>query len=458
MSETTLVGPMADPTKRQRLEQITKVNFGKLMPLMIAAYIIAFIDRTNIGMAKNALEADIGLSAAAYGLGAGLFFTAYSLLEVPSNLIMHKVGARFWIARIMITWGVISMLMAVVWNEWSFYILRILLGAAEAGLYPGMILYITYWFPRKDRARAIGLFLLGVSFANIIGAPLGGLLLQMDGFLGLHGWQWMFIIEGIPAVLLAFVVWKKLPNKPDGASWLSDEDRALLNEQLEAEDDGVGHQAHGFRSLVPVAKDPIIWLVIVVYFTHQVAVYSLSYFLPAMISGFDADMSTLTVGLITAIPWIAAAIGSVLMPRLGTTLTKQKMMVSGGLVSVAVGLTVAALSGGSLAVAVVGFAFAAFWFFVIQSMLFTFPDRRLTGAAVAAGIALVNTFGLFGGFLGPTIMGALETSTGNPLSGLWFIIGLAVVGSILAWGLRGSRRGLGGDPAEPEVTTTSTTR
>ncbi len=436
----TVVGPMADPAKRSRLERITKTNFGKLMPLMIVVYIIAFIDRTNIGMAKTALEADIGLTAAAYGLGAGLFFFAYSLLEVPSNLLMHKLGARFWIARIMITWGIISMMMAIVWNDWSFYILRVLLGAAEAGLYPGMILYITYWFPRRDRARAIGLFLLGVSLANIIGAPLGGLLLQMDGLLGFHGWQWMFVIEGLPAVLLAFLVWFWLPDRPREAKWLNDEDKELLEEQLAAEDDGVGQEAHGFRSLLPVAKDPIIWLVIAVYFTHQVAVYSLSYFLPAMINAFDKDMTTVTIGLITAVPWIAAAIGSVIMPKFGTTLMKQKAMVSGGLWSVAIGLVIAALSGGNLWLAVFGFCFAAFWFFVIQSMLFTFPGRRLTGAAVAAGIALVNTFGLFGGFLGPTIMGSLETSTGNPLAGLWFIIVLTVAGGALAWGLRGSRR------------------
>lgn len=440
MSDTTYVGPMADPQKRSRLERITKTNFGKLMPLMIIVYIIAFIDRTNIGMAKAALEADIGLTAAAYGLGAGLFFFAYSLLEVPSNLVMHKVGARFWIARIMITWGVISMLMAVVWNDVSFYVLRVLLGAAEAGLYPGMILYITLWFPRRDRARAIGLFLLGVSLANIIGAPLGGLLLQLDGLVGLHGWQWMFILEGLPAILLAFLVWFWLPDRPRDASWLSDEDKDLVEQQLAAEDDGVGNEAHGFRALVPVAKDPIIWLVIAVYFTHQVAVYSLSYFLPAMISSFNAEMTTVTVGLITAVPWIAAAVGSIIMPKLGTTLVRQKAMVTGGLWAVAVGLVLAALSGGNLALAVLGFSVSAFWFFVIQSMLFTFPGRRLTGAAVAAGIALINTFGLFGGFFGPTMMGALETATGNPLAGLWFIIGLALVGGLLAFGLKGSAR------------------
>jgi len=440
MSETNLVGPMADPTKRSRLEQITKTNFGKLMPLLVTVYIISFIDRTNIGMAKEVLQADIGLSAAAYGLGAGLFFAFYAILEIPSNLILHKVGARFWIARIMITWGIISMAMALVWNDVSFYALRVLLGAAEAGLYPGIILYITYWFTRAHQARAIGLFLLGVSLANIIGAPVGGLLLGLDGMGGLHGWQWMFILEGAPAVLLAFLVWFKLPDKPKDAPWMTADDQALLSEQLEAEDDGKASESQGLKSLGTVVKDPIIWLIIAVYFTHQIAVYSLSYFLPSMIRSFDAGMSDLTVGLITAVPWIAAAIGSLLMPRLGTTLVKQKMLISGGLWSVAAGLAAAALSGGNLAVAVAAFSFAAFWFFVIQSILFTFPPRRLSGAATAAGIAMVNTFGLLGGFIGPTVMGSLETSTGNPLAGLWFIVVLTAVGGLLAWGLKGARK------------------
>lgn len=409
------------------------------MPILIVGYLIAFLDRTNIGMAKEALEVDIGLTAASYGLGAGLFFAAYALLEVPSNLIMHRVGARFWIARIMLTWGIISMGMALVWNEWSFYAFRVLLGVAEAGFYPGVILYLTFWFTRKDRARAIGLFLVGVSLANIIGAPLGGALLQMDGLLGLHGWQWMFIIEGVPAVLLAFFIWFKLPNGPSEAKWLSADDKALLTAELAAEDDGAGSGAHGFKALLPVVKEPMVWLIIAIYFTHQVASYLLHFFLPSIISSFDATMSTLTVGFITAVPWIASAIGGLTLPKYGTTLRKQRAFVSGGLVVVAGGLLLAALSGGNLVVAMIGFILAAFWFFVIQSMLFTFPARLLSGAAVAAGIALINTFGLLGGFLGPTIMGSLEAATGNPLSGLWFVIILCAIGSALALALRAKK-------------------
>lgn len=426
----------SSPEADQVLDRVNSRNFRKLMPLLVAVYVIAFIDRTNIGMAKEALEADIGLSAAAYGLGAGLFFAFYAILEIPSNLLMHRFGARFWIARIMITWGVISMAMALVQNEWSFYLIRVLLGASEAGLYPGIIYFISFWFPRKTRAKAIGIFLLGVSLANIIGAPLGGLLLQMHGFLGLTGWQWMFLLEGAPAVLLAFVVWNYLPDRPEEAKWLSADEKQALRTQLELEDDGTDSEKSSLHALMLVVKDPVLWLIIAVYFTHQIAVYSLSYFLPSMIRSFSPGMGSIQVGLITAIPWIAAAIGSVLLPQHATTLFKQRAMVSGGLVAVAAGLTIAAISS-SLTSALIGFALAAFWFFIIQSVLFTFPAARFTGAAAAAAIALTNTVGLLGGFTGPTVMGRLETSTGNPLAGLWFIVALAVVGGLLAWGVKG---------------------
>ncbi|MCC9185930.1 MFS transporter [Mycolicibacterium mageritense] len=215
--------------------ELNRLIFRKLMPLLIAAYIIAFIDRTNIGLAKTHLEADLGLSAAAYGLGAGLFFLAYSLCEVPSNLIMHRVGARLWITRIMVTWGLLSAAMAFVQGPVSFYVLRVLLGMAEAGLFPGVMLYLTYWFGRRERARANGAFLVAVCLANIMGAPIGGALLGMDGALGWHGWQWMFVIEGLPAVALAFVVYKFLPNGPHDAKWLDPHQARALTERLAQE-------------------------------------------------------------------------------------------------------------------------------------------------------------------------------------------------------------------------------
>lgn len=440
MSSSNISSAPLTEEEKQKVDIISKRNFVKLMPLLVIVYIISFIDRTNIGMAKEAFETDIGISAAAFGVGAGLFFLFYAVLEVPSNLIMYKLGAKFWITRIMVTWGLICMLTAFIWNDWSFYAVRVLLGAAEAGLYPGIIYYISVWFPQKLRARAIGIFLLGVSIANIIGAPLGGLLLKMNGFAGLHGWQWMFILEGLPAVLLAAVVWTKLPDRPDHAKWLDDSEKALLIRALKAEDVGSKTEHNDLRSLGPVVRDLIMWIVVIAYFTHQIAVYSLSYFLPTMIHSYDPNMDILVVGLITAIPWIAAALGSWFLPRYAVGVRRSKAMASFGFISVAVGLTIAALSVDNLWIAVVGFFLAASQLFVIQSILFTVPQQRFSGSTSAGAVAFMNMCGLAGGFLGPTIMGNLEQSTGNKLAGLWFIIVAVIVGAVLVWGLKYKQR------------------
>ncbi|MDI9894579.1 MFS transporter [Rhodococcus sp. IEGM 1381] len=421
-----------DRSPSQHVHEVSpKLIFRKIMPLVIAAYIIAFIDRTNIGLAKTALEADIGISAAAYGLGAGLFFLAYALFEVPSNYAMHKVGARWWITRIMVTWGLLSAAMAFVQGETSFYILRVLLGIAEAGLFPGVMLYMTYWFGKDDRARANGMFLVAVCIANIVGAPIGGALLGMDGLLGWNGWQWMFVIEGLPAVGLAFIVWKFLPNGPKDARWLTPEQAAHLTARLTREQaDGAADS--GTHSFLAILRDKQIVLVILVYFTHQIAVYSLTYFLPSIIGGWG-DFSDFTIGLITALPWIAAAVGTLALPRFATDPRRSRLLLFGGLCAMVIGFVIAASSTPVLAL--IGFCIAASMFFVVQAILFTVPASRLAGAALAGGLALVNTLGILGGFVGPFVMGLLEESTGNPVSGLWFVIGLLVVGAAISLAL-----------------------
>lgn len=409
-----------------------RLIFRKLMPLLIAAYIIAFIDRTNIGLAKHHLEVDLGISAAAYGLGAGLFFLAYALCEVPSNLIMHRVGARIWIARIMITWGLLSAAMAFVQGPASFYLLRILLGAAEAGLFPGVMLYLTYWFARDQLPRANGAFLVAVCLANIVGAPLGGALLGMDGVLGWHGWQWMFVVEAVPAVLLAAVVLKFLPNSPLEAKWLEPAQARALVDRLEREK-VEGAAASGTHSFAGVLRDKQILLVIAVYFTHQIAVYSLTYFLPGIIGGWG-EMSDLTIGLLTALPWVAAAIGTLVLPRHATDGHRSRMLLFGGMAAMVVGFVIGAVAGPALAL--IGFCIAASTFFVVQSILFTVPASRLTGAALAGGLALVNTLGILGGFVGPFVMGLLESMTDNPAAGLWFVIALLVGGTAVSVALK----------------------
>lgn len=272
--------------------------FRKLMPLLVISYVISFLDRTNIALAKHTMSIDLGLSSAAYGLGAGLFFLTYAAFEIPSNLVMHRVGARFWITRIMVTWGVLSVAMAFVRGETSFYVMRLLLGVAEAGLFPGVMLYLTYWFGREDRARATGYFLLGVCVANIVGGPLGGALLEMDGVLGFHGWQWLFMVEGAPAVLLAIVVWKILPDRPTRASWLPREEALALERRLAAEQEaiGTGHGGHTFRAAL---ADRQIWLSIFVYFCHQLTIYTVIFFLPGII-GSSGHFSPFVVGVLTS--------------------------------------------------------------------------------------------------------------------------------------------------------------
>ncbi|GAB4100769.1 MFS transporter [Sinomonas halotolerans] len=419
-------------TARRSPEAVNRLIFRRIMPLLIGAYVLAFLDRTNIGMAKDRLEIDLGISAAAYGIGAGLFFLTYALSEVPSNLIMHKVGARFWIMRIMITWGLISAAMALVNGEWSFYVLRMLLGIAEAGLFPGVMYFLTQWFVVKDRAKANGMFLLGVSIANIVGAPLGGLLLTMDGVGGLHGWQWMFVIEGLPSCLLAFAVWKFLPNRPTESTFLTRDEAEDLESRIVAEE-RQGAAAAGNSKLRHVLKDKQILLVIGIYFTHQIAVYALSFFLPSIIGSYG-KLSPVQIGLLTAVPWIFSAAGAMLLPRLATNGARSRTIATAAMVGIVAGFALGAVGGPVLGM--VGFCLAAFNFFALQPILFTYPATRLTGAALAGGLAFVNTIGLFGGFLGPYVMGMTEDLTGSKLSGLWFIVALCAVGAVLTRSLK----------------------
>ncbi len=424
-------------------EVVNKIIFRRVMPLLIAAYVMAFIDRTNIGMAKDRMEIDLGISATAYGIGAGLFFLTYALSEIPSNLIMHKVGARFWIMRIMITWGILSACMAFVQGEWSFYILRMLLGIAEAGLFPGVIYFITQWFVVKHRAKANGMFLLGVSIANIVGAPLGGILLTMDGVGGLHGWQWMFIIEGIPACFLAIFIWKYLPNKPTDAKFLTRAEAEDLEARILAEE-LAGAKASGNSKLRHVLKDKQILLVVAIYFTHQIAVYALSFFLPSII-GTYGTLNTIQIGLLTSVPWIFSAAGALLLPRLATNASRSRTIATCTMVGIVAGFTLGAIGGPVLGM--LGFCLAAFNFFALQPILFTYPATRLSGAALAGGIAFVNTIGLFGGFLGPYVMGFMEETTGSKFSGLWFIVAMCTVGALLT---RKLKRGTE-DPSKSSV-------
>ena len=412
---------------------LDRTVFRKLMPLLVMAYVISFLDRTNIALAKHAIGIDLGISAAAYGLGAGLFFLTYALFEIPSNLIMHKVGARFWITRIMITWGILSCSMAFIQGETSFYVMRLLLGAAEAGLFPGVMLYLTYWFRREERVRATGYFLLGVCIANILSGPVGGALLQLDTLFGWHGWQWLFMLEGLPAIVLAFVVWKKLPNGPSSASWLSPQEAQAIESRLaaeRAEQMQSGQVGHSFKQCL---ADKQIWLAILVYFCHQITIYTVIFFLPSIISTY-AKLTPLQIGLLNSVPWLAAAAGAAILPRYANTPLRCRKILFTGLIIMSVGLLLAALSGPL--VGMIGFCLTASMFFVVQSIIFIYPSSRLAGPALAGGLALVNTCGLIGGFIGPSVMGIIEQTTGKVTNGLLIMAGILVLAALVSTRLR----------------------
>ena len=420
-------------TKTEKGQSLNALMFRKLMPMLIFAYVISFLDRTNISLAKTHMAVDLGISAAAYGFGAGLFFLTYALMEVPSNLIMHRVGARLWITRIMITWGILSAGMAFITDETTFYIARALLGAAEAGLFPGVMLYLTYWFGKEQRARASGYFLIGVCLANIISGPIGGLLLEMDGIMGWHGWQWLFFLEGIPAVLFSVVIWKKLPDKPSKASWLTKEQADEVELALKKENDeeiASGNVGHSFKG---VFKIPQLWLAIAVYFLHQISVYSVIFFLPGII-GTYGGLTSVEIGLLNSIPWVAAALGAAFLPKYATTPKLSRKIMFGGLILMSAGLTLAAYTPPMIAL--IGFTLTASMFFVVQPVVFLFASSRLAGAGMAAGLALVNTCGITGGFFGPSLLGFVEQTTGSTKNGLIIVAALLTLAAFLSTRLR----------------------
>ena len=420
-------------TKTEKGQSLNALMFRKLMPMLIFAYVISFLDRTNISLAKTHMAVDLGISAAAYGFGAGLFFLTYALMEVPSNLIMHRVGARLWITRIMITWGILSAGMAFITDETTFYIARALLGAAEAGLFPGVMLYLTYWFGKEQRARASGYFLIGVCLANIISGPIGGLLLEMDGIMGWHGWQWLFFLEGIPAVLFSVVIWRKLPDKPSKARWLTKEQADEVEQALKKENDeeiASGNVGHSFKG---VFKIPQLWLAIAVYFLHQISVYSVIFFLPGII-GTYGGLTSVEIGMLNSIPWIAAALGAAFLPKYATTPTLSRKIMFGGLILMSAGLTLAAYTPPMIAL--IGFTLTASMFFVVQPVVFLFASSRLAGAGMAAGLALVNTCGITGGFFGPSLLGFVEQTTGSTKNGLIIVAALLTLAAFLSTRLR----------------------
>ena len=405
---------------------------ARLVPFLLLMYILSFLDRANIGFARQAYQASAGISDAAYALGAGLFFLTYAAFEVPSNLIMHRVGARLWMARIMVTWGLVSAAMMFATSETWFYALRLLLGAAEAGFFPGVILYLTYWFPQRSRGQIMGLFYFGAPLAFIFGGPLSGLLLEMHGFWGLLGWQWMFLVEGLLASVVGVWAFFYLDDRPQDARWMPEEEKRALIAALEREE--AAKRRDGPVRLGAVLANPRVLHFVAIYFLIQMSVYGVIFFLPSQVAALLGKRVGLEVGLVTAIPWLCALAATFLLPRLADRIGAHRTIAAATLAVSGVGIAVSAGSGP--AVALVALCFAAAGFIAVQPMFWTFPTGFMGGVAAAGGIAMVNALGALGGFFAPNVKAWADAGFGSAKAGLYVLAATTMVGAALILMLR----------------------
>lgn len=410
----------------------------RLIPLLALAYLLNYIDRVNVGFASLTMNADLGLSAAAYGLGAGLFFVGYFFFEVPSNVILHRVGARIWIARIMVTWGVVASSTAFIQGEIGFYVVRVLLGIAEASFFPGIILYLTYWFPRVERARIVALFFLAVPLSSVVGGPLSTWLISVgDGALGFDaGWRFMFFVEGIPAVLLGVAVLWLLPDRPTRARWLPTDQAVALEERIAAEDAAAAGQDRGVAAAL---RDGRVVALSVVYFGIVFGLYVLAFFLPQIVAGFEqqfgADYSLVEVGLITAVPYAIASVTMVLWARRSDRSGERPLHVAVPAVVGAVAIAGALYTDSPLLV-MACVTVCAIGVFAAIPPFWSLPNAFLTGAGAAAGIGLINSFGNLSGFVGPFVAGWLKDLTGDSRAGMWVVAVMMLMSAAIAIGFR----------------------
>ncbi len=384
-------------------------------------YVVSFLDRANIGFAKQALEHSVGISEAAYALGAGLFFLTYALFETPSNLILHRIGAKVWLSRIMVTWGLVSASTLFVRGELSFCLLRLLLGVAEAGFFPGVILYLTYWFPNRARGQVMGLFYLGVPLSFILGAPLSGFLLDIPHMRifgwGFDGWQWMFLVEGLLAVVGGLAAYRFLDDKPVGASWLPEPEKQALLAELTREESE--RMAVGPSSFLVAFRKPRVLLFALIYFLIQIGIYGVVFYLPADISSILGQSIGLRVGLVSAVPWIFSLIATFWLPRLADRYRSHRMLASLCLIASSIAMALLAFvgSGSGAAIVVPALCVAASGLLAVQPLFWTFPTGYLSGSAAAGGIAMISALGNLGGFLAPNIKVWAEMHFGSHAAG-----------------------------------------
>jgi len=411
----------------QELEiRTVRTVFVRLMPLLMACYLLAYLDRINIGFAAVTMNHDLHLDAYHYGLGAGLFFWGYFFFEVPSNLMLQRFGARRWIARIMVTWGLVSMGTAFIQGWVGFLALRFILGVAEAGLFPGVILYLTYWFPAAYRARIISAFMVAIPLSLAVGSPISTAILAMGGIAGFKGWQWLFLIEGAPTILLAVIVLLVLPDRPRDAGWLADDQKQWLEETLDKEQKAV-QATHGM-SFWRTFIDPRVLGLSFIYFANLTTNLGLAFFLPQMIK--EIGFGTVQSGLVTSIPYVLGAIGALAWGYFSDRYNERRISLFLALVVSAVGLAGAGFLGNTLP-AVAWMSVAAIGIYGAKAPFWPLPSMFLTGSAAAGGIALINSVGNLGGFAGPYIMGWVKDATGSFKTGLYVLAGFGIAAAVV---------------------------
>jgi D-galactonate transporter len=431
--------PGAAPASTRLESALRKVTW-RLIPLIFLLYVVAYLDRVNVGFAQLQMKQSLLMSDAVYGFGAGLFFVSYFLFEVPSNLLLERFGPRRWMARIMITWGVLSSAMMFVRGEASFYALRLALGLAEAGFFPGMILYLTYWFPPRERAAAVARFMTAIALSLVVGGPLSGAILDgLHGVNGWEGWQWLFLLEGLPSVVLGFVVLAVLPDRPADVRWLTDDEKAAVAEALRA---GPGAGARRDRhTLRDALGDGRVWLLSAIYFMLAMGLYGLTLWVPQILKDVTRR-SALVVGLLSAIPYMLGAVAMVLWGQYTdrTGAYRRHLTITTAVAGLALGGAALLLKAGptatlvALSVGVMGLfsSFGPFW---------ALPSAFLRGTAAAAGIAVINSFGNLGGFVSPWLVGVVKKHTGSFAGGIATIaVALLVASILIAVGTRRTER------------------
>jgi MFS family permease len=432
---TTSNARMNDGTVSALLSAVSKVK-RRVLPLFVIMFIVNYIDRVNIGFVRSYMEHDLGIGAAAYGLGAGLFFIGYALFEVPSNILLQKVGARIWLTRIMLTWGVVAACMAFIQTETHFYILRFLLGVAEAGFFPGVIYYFTRWLPGVERGKAIAIFLSGSALASLISGPLSGALLQISG-MGLHGWQWMYLIEGLFSVGLCFFVWFWLDSNPHDAKWLTGAEKDALVEAIETEQAEREAAMPVKPSMMTLLKDRQIVLFCILYFFIQLTIYAATFWLPSIIKKMG-DLSDMQVGLFNSIPWLLSIVGMYAFAAFSAKWKNQQAWVAAALLIAAAGMFMSTTGGPVFAF--VAICFAALGFKSASSLFWPIPQAYLDARIAAGVIALINSLGNLGGFFAPATFGWLEEHTGSIQGGLYGLAGTSIIAAIMVFYARSSRK------------------